>query len=234
MVLKYQNKEQKSKGRLSREVYLKAFNGLGGPLAFLLMLVPILGGNYAQFNLRNQFLDWGRCYFDPKDPESAKCKTYANQLCVFMSLAALCVVVKKYCINLPCAFQSRRIHAKMTFRILHAKLTEYLSRTPLGVILNRFSNDIDDIDNYIGPILDNALYYLFASATNVFGIFKAVPNIYLLIPITFYIIVGMMKRVRYLSAKRELMRLYAMSRSPIVGIGTSCVKGAPIIRSLGN
>lgn len=87
-----------------------------------------------------------------------------------MGFAIICVILKKYSINIPCAFQSRVIHAKMTFRILHSQLTEYLSRTPLGVILNRFSNDIDDIDNYIGPILDNGFYYLFKTGTDIYGI----------------------------------------------------------------
>ncbi len=47
-------------------------------------------------------------------------------------------------------------------------------------------------------------------------------------------IIGLFKRSRYMNAKRELLRLFAITKSPIVGLGTSCAFGAPIIRSLGN
>lgn len=144
------------------------------------------------------------------------------------------VVVKKYAVNIPCSIQSRVIHAKMIFRVLHAKLTEYLSRVSLGVILNRFSNDIDDVDNNIGTIIDGSLYYLFNTFTDIYGIIKGVSNLLMIVPITVYIIVGFVRRVKYMSAKRELLRLFAITKSPIVGIGASCAFGGPIIRSLGN
>ena len=121
----------------------------------------------------------------------------------------------------------------MVFRFLHADLAEYLSRTPLGVIMNRFSNDIDDVDSYIGPLIDGGLYYLFLSVTDVYAILKGVPTLYLLIPIIIYIAVGLRKRFVYMSAKRSIMRLFAITRSPVVGLGLSCVSGAPIIRALG-
>lgn len=122
------------------------------------------------FNLKNQYLIWGKCFFNTEDASSNNCSKPIKSMGIFMGFAIICVILKKYSINIPCAFQSRVIHAKMTFRILHSQLTEYLSRTPLGVILNRFSNDIDDIDNYIGPILDNGFYYLFKTGTDIYGI----------------------------------------------------------------
>jgi ABC-type multidrug transport system fused ATPase/permease subunit len=97
------------------------------------MLLPVHFGNKALYILKNQIIDWGKCYFNPEENLNTKdCDSFIRQISWMMAFAALCVVVKKYMINIPCAFQSRIIHAKMIFRVLHAELTEYLSRTSLG------------------------------------------------------------------------------------------------------
>ena len=210
---------------------MRTFKGLGGPLVFLLMLIPVYFGNNAQYSLRYNFLEWAKCFFQSNQED---CKSYVTQIYTFLILAIFCVVVKKYSINFPCSIQSRAIHAKMIFRFLHADLADYLSRTPLGVIINRFSNDIDDVDSYIGPLIDACLYYLFLSVTDVYTILHGVPSLYLLIPIIIYIAIGIRKRVVYMNGKRSIMRLFAITRSPVVGLGLSCVAGAPIIRSIGN
>lgn len=228
---KYIISETQEQGGLSGAVYLRTFMGLGGPLVFLVMLVPVLFGNNAQYSLRYSFLGWAKCFFESNE---GSCDSYVSDIYKFLALAVACVVAKKYSVNVPCAYQSRKIHAKMIFRFLHADLAEYLSRTPLGVIMNRFSNDIDDVDSFIGPLIDGSLYYLFLSATDVYAILHGVPSLYLLIPVTIFLVIGIRKRFVYMSAKRNVTRLFAITRSPVVGLGLSCVAGAPVIRSIGN
>ena len=228
---KYILSETQEKGGLSGGVYLRTFQGLGGFLAFGIMLVPVFFGNSAQYSLRYNFLEWAKCFFQSNEDS---CSAYVGLIYKFLALAVVCVVAKKYSVNIPCALQSRAIHARMIFRLLHADLAEYLSRTPLGVIINRFSNDIDDVDSFIGPLIDGSLYYLFLSGTDVYAILHGVPNLYLLIPVTIYIAIGLRKRFVYMSAKRHVTRLFAITRSPVVGLGLNCVAGAPIIRSIGN
>lgn len=41
---------------------------------------------------------------------------------------------------------SRLIHSKMVYRLLHAKINEFLEIVPAGRIINRFSNDIFKLD----------------------------------------------------------------------------------------
>lgn len=42
---------------------------------------------------------------------------------------------------------SRIVHAKMFHRIMHAQLHEFIDKVPFGRIINRFTSDIDIIDN---------------------------------------------------------------------------------------
>lgn len=44
---------------------------------------------------------------------------------------------------------SLKIHAKMFYRISHAKIHEFLDKVPIGRIINRFATDMDMIDTAV-------------------------------------------------------------------------------------
>ena len=124
------------------------------------------------------------------------------------------------------------MHSRMVFRVLHSSAIKFLQRTPLGVILNRFSNDINNVDNNFSNIYNNFTYYilgLFASA----GIMLAgITSVVVLIPLLLYIFVCFWISSIYMKAKREVSRLALTSKSPVIGLPISSISGGPCIRSL--
>lgn len=139
-----------------------------------------------------------------------------------------------FLIYLSFTWVSKKMHAKMVFRVLHAKVIEFLQRIPMGRFLNRFSNDIDAIDNKYGNFIVGVTIFFFLTVMNFFVFFFSTKSFWLIIPGIVYSVVGYYYRNLYMKVKREMVRLFAISKTPIVGLGTSTILGGPVIRSIGN
>ena len=61
--------------------------------------------------------------------------------------------IRAYITGATIAVAGRKIHSKMMFRVLHAKLGEFLLRVSNGQIINRFTKDIDKIDMNLQGLL---------------------------------------------------------------------------------
>ena len=120
----------------------------------------------------------------------------------------------------------------MTFRVPHSNMVNFLQRTPLGVILNRFSNDINNVDRNFSTVYIEITYYVFglfgATGILLFGI----RSYLVLIPLALYMIVASWVSNVYMKARREVSRLTLTWKSPVAGLPTSCIAGGPLIRSL--
>lgn len=121
----------------------------------------------------------------------------------------------------------------MTFHVLHAQLNEYIKRVDLGQFLNRFSNDIDKVDLSLAVTFLELVYEWPLVILDIYIIVTGAESIYLLIPCTFYIFLGFHFRNKYMKAKREVFRLSAKTKSPIVGLAVSTFNGGSQIRALG-
>lgn len=128
---------------------------------------------------------------------------------------------------------SREIHSRMSFRVIHSRVTDFLQRIPFGQLLNRFSNDIDIIDRRIPQLIGYVTIIVLVVIVDLVAVVLASGNYFFIIPCVAYIVLGVWYRTRFMRAQREVMRLYSISKSPISGWGEAMVKGAPILRTLG-
>lgn len=115
------------------------------------------------------------------------------------------------------ASSARRIHSMMFFKVLHAKLGEYLHRTSTGQIVNRFTRDMTKIDSLIGW---NVSGVTFASTMVVLDVLVIVIGSQQILVVPFcliFLIVAVRIQRRYMSLKRELTRLQGITSSPIIG-----------------
>ena len=120
----------------------------------------------------------------------------------------------------------------MVFRVLHSSVIQFLQRTPLGVILNRFSNDINKVDNNFSNVYINITYYVFGLIGAGAILFFGIRSFVVLIPLFFYILLAIWISSMYMKAKREVERLVLTSKSPVIGLPSSSISGGPLIRSL--
>ena len=109
---------------------------------------------------------------------------------------------------------------------------QFFDTVPTGRILNRFTSDLDTIDQMIpGEILEFT-WFLIKSIVVVVLICVTTPYfIVVLIPlmgIYFFI------QKIYISGARQLKRLYSISKSPIFSHFTETTNGAQTIRAFGH
>lgn len=107
---------------------------------------------------------------------------------------------------------SSTLHSMSFSKIMYATMSFY-NHNPSGRILNRFSKDLGNIDEYI-PVV---LYDVIAVALDLFGavILSAIVTPWLLIPSTILILIFYFFRVFYIETSRSVKRLE--------GIGTICI-----------
>jgi len=126
---------------------------------------------------------------------------------------------------------SNRIHRRLMESISHAKF-RFFDSTPLGQIMNRFSKDIEAIDQEIAPVAVGVVHCLASVITIVVLITVILPGF--LIPGIFisglYFLIGRF----YISSSRDLKRLESVQRSPLYQQFGETLTGMTTIRAYGD
>ncbi|TBU24051.1 ABC transporter [Dichomitus squalens] len=127
-------------------------------------------------------------------------------------------------------FASQSLHRAAITRVMYAPMS-FFETTPLGRVMNRFSKDIDTIDNMLG----DAMRMLVATLGNILG---AVILIAIVLP-WFLIAVGVVgiayvwAAIFYRASARELKRLDALLRSSLYSHFSESLSGLATIRAYG-
>ncbi|KAI9496002.1 hypothetical protein BDB00DRAFT_811355 [Zychaea mexicana] len=126
---------------------------------------------------------------------------------------------------------SRRLHEQLLDRILHAKV-RFFDTTPLGRIVNRFSSDLETIDQEVSPSLSFLLYSIVSTFCIVALITYVVPAF--VVPGTLIAVLYWLVGAYYLATSRDMKRLNSVSRSPIYVQFNESVNGVTTIRAFGS
>lgn len=125
---------------------------------------------------------------------------------------------------------SNRIFMSVLKRILRAKL-RFFDKTPQGRIMNRFSKDIEAVDQELIPFAEGVFACLVTCVSTLVLISLITPGfLFLAAVIAFlYYLVG----VFYVSASRELKRFESITKSPIHQHFSESLNGVATIRAYG-
>ncbi|RLN67554.1 hypothetical protein BBP00_00001541 [Phytophthora kernoviae] len=155
-----------------------------------------------------------------------------NSLALFVGIvvcATLLVYIRCFFYIKVCMACSTNIHFKYLQKVMAAPITTFFDVTPVGRILNRFSRDLDEVDNslsYMGLWLLLCIFQVAASM-----VVCAAVNAYMLIV---YVPVGygcwIAVRV-FQSSARELKRFDSVTRSPILNLVSETISGIETVRS---
>ena len=123
---------------------------------------------------------------------------------------------------------SRRIHKNLLQRIMHCPMS-FFESNPSGRVLNRFSSDIDTIDQTIPYQINELLVRLFSVLFSLVAISYATPwFMTVILPILMaYVVLQQF----FISTARQLQRLGSVTRSPILGHFRECISGVSSIRA---
>ncbi|CAI4045596.1 hypothetical protein SKDZ_12G0130 [Saccharomyces kudriavzevii ZP591] len=126
---------------------------------------------------------------------------------------------------------SRKIFNMILNKVLHSKI-RFFDATPTGRIMNRFSKDIEAIDQELTPYIQGAFYSLIECLSTVILITFITPqflSIAIVVSILYYF-VGYF----YMAGSRELKRFESISRSPIYQHFSETLVGVTTIRAFGD
>ncbi|CAG8509015.1 21771_t:CDS:10 [Cetraspora pellucida] len=125
---------------------------------------------------------------------------------------------------------SKKLHSGMLDKVLSATLRFY-DTTPIGRILNRFSKDMETVDQMFSPIIMFLLYSCFSTVSVIFAISIVMPQF--LIAGAFIAAMFIVIGAYYIATSRDLKRLESVSRSPIYAAFGETITGVSTIRAFG-
>ena len=127
-------------------------------------------------------------------------------------------------------FASKTIHRKTITTVMHAPMS-FFETTPLGRIINRFSKDIDTVDNTVS----DSLRMLLMTLANVIGSFVLIAIIipWFLVAVAVILVVYYAFALYYRASARELKRLDAILRSSLYAHFSESLTGLATIRAYG-
>ena len=125
---------------------------------------------------------------------------------------------------------SRVLHELMLHNVLRSPMS-FFDTTPIGRILNRFSRDIETIDNILPSLIRSWINTIFSVVSTIVVISYSTP-IFLVVIIPLGILYYFIQRF-YIPTSRQLKRIESTTRSPIYVHFSETVAGVSTIRAFG-
>nr|POE56764.1 atp-dependent bile acid permease [Quercus suber] len=126
---------------------------------------------------------------------------------------------------------SKRIHRQLMESVAHARF-RFFDGTPLGQMMNRFSKDIEAVDQEIAPVAVGVVHCL-ASIITIVVLISAITPGFLIAAIFITILYFLIGRF-YISSSRDLKRLESVQRSPLYQQFGETLSGMTTIRAYGD
>ncbi|XP_059509838.1 ATP-binding cassette sub-family C member 3 [Stegostoma tigrinum] len=198
-------------------VSLSLFNILRFPLNMLPQVISgVVQATVSLKRLQN-FLSHDE--LDPTSVERQKTATGFLSYIESQLLFALC------CIRASCF-----LHARLLNQTLRCP-AHYFELTPVGRILNRFSQDMETIDDRIPACVEDLLLCFFDVLSTVLVLAYSIP-LSLLPSVPIACLYFSLQRF-YVATSRQLKRLESVSRSPIYSHFSETITGSSVIRAYG-
>ena len=215
--------EERAVGRVDRKVWMSYFKAAGGT-AFV---VGLAGSLFFSQIMRvgNDF--WLVIWTNDSVPQLSQGQ-YIGIFWGWTVGQSLAIYLVGVFFAIAGTTASRKLHEAALSRVVHAPVN-FFDTTPLGRIINRFSKDMDGIDNSL------------AEAFRMFALTLAngVSTFILIIYVTPFFAVALVPiglvyyyvQAIYRSTSRELKRLDSISRSPFYAHFGETLTGLPTIRA---
>ncbi|KAF5382133.1 hypothetical protein D9615_004305 [Tricholomella constricta] len=127
-------------------------------------------------------------------------------------------------------FASQSLHKAAIDRVMHAPMS-FFETTPLGRIMNRFSKDIDTIDNLLG----DSLRMFAGTSSSIIGAIILISIVlpWFLIGVACIVVLYLYAAAFYRASAREMKRLDAVLRSSLYSHFSESLSGLATIRAYG-
>ncbi|KAI5957975.1 BPT1 [Candida theae] len=134
------------------------------------------------------------------------------------------LVIWGYCIVKGAAY----FHNKMANSVLHSPMS-FFDTTPVGRILNRFTEDIGKIDMHLPWMLIGFITTVLNGLVTFGVIFYSLPGMFIVIAALLFVYNYF--RVRFIPTARELKRLESVAKSPVLATIQESINGVETIKA---
>ncbi|KAH6611446.1 atp-dependent bile acid permease [Trichoderma cornu-damae] len=156
---------------------------------------------------------------------------YLSGLAVIGVLGAVAALTRDIWIFFGSLTASRRIHDRLILSVTRAKF-KFFDVTPLGQLMNRFSKDLEAVDQDIAPTAIGVMTCALSLIVTIVLIAFITPGFLIaafFIAVLFYVVAAF-----YLRASRDLKRLESVQRSPLFQQFGETLSGMTTIRAYGD
>uniref|UniRef100_H3G9K9 Uncharacterized protein n=1 Tax=Phytophthora ramorum TaxID=164328 RepID=H3G9K9_PHYRM len=224
-------KEDRVKGKVTGYIY-KTYLDETGISAFVVALIVVSGYSVSQGLL--VLVNWWQAYWADSIPQQGLDSSYSATwfglwYFGFIAFGAIATVCRSVIVMLLLLRSSKNLHDELFRRVLAAPVNTYFDVTPVGRILNRFSNDLDQMDSLLPQQWQNFVqnvslsvggFIVCALASYWIGL-SYVPVVVALVVTGFY----------FKKTSREVKRLEGISRSPVYNLLGETLNGVQTIRA---
>ncbi|KAI9266436.1 P-loop containing nucleoside triphosphate hydrolase protein [Phascolomyces articulosus] len=169
-------------------------------------------GSMIPFGAHHSYNSGSLASYDETNNGSSNVANYLGIYFLLGLLALVMTTLRSLILFTGSLRASRRIHQQLLDSVLRAKV-RFFDTTPMGRIINRFSTDLETIDQALAPSMSSLLYACMAASCVVILISTIIPIF--LIPGSIIAVLFWVIGSYYLKSSREMKRLNSVSRSPI-------------------
>lgn len=126
---------------------------------------------------------------------------------------------------------SRRVHERLIQKVTHAKF-RFFDQTPLGQLMNRFSKDIESVDQEVAPVAIGVVHCA-ASIITIVVLISIITPAFLVAASVISVLYFLIGRF-YINSSRDLKRLESVHRSPLYQQFGETLSGMTTIRAYGD
>lgn len=216
--------EERTTGSLSPRMLWQFINAAGGPL-----VVIVLGALFVLSQGSVVVTDWWlSAWTGGQFNSSLNAGSYFGIYVGILAIAFVLIIVREMIFHLSQVLMGKRLHEKMLRKVIRAP-TSFFDTTPIGRVINRFSKDVEAMDQQLGMMLGQFLQLLMVT-TGIFTLF-IVAMYWMSIPIAILSAICLVLHKIFSSSFRELKRLDAITRSPVYSLATETLVGLSTIRA---
>lgn len=201
----------------------------GGSISFVILLVTAVVNTSIEYFCMSKL--YGLIEEVNQDPQAQV--TDKLKLLYIYYLAPLgLVLVREIVIFWRAVAISRRVHHRMMFSTLFGDLLGFHERVKSARLINRFSNDIEHVDHEIGFEVSELLLHSGHLITDI-AIGVLTIGWWVLILFAFYYILVVCYQHRYVRLKKDLRRLEALSKTPVLNLTQELLNGQLVFKAFG-
>ena len=225
---KITSEEDREEGSVKMSIYYKYIKYNGGIIFLVLLLLIMLLWQAAKGGSDLWLAYWS----EPTNQQS----TSKNKKWIFFSIysslgisSILFIFFRLYLQVNGIIRLLRSLHTDMITNLLKAPINLFHDTVPRGQIYNRLSKDLDQVQStidIIGILLTDLLSVVGAL------VLCSIYDLYSLIFLPFMLIVGFLITSFALTGSRQLSRMSAIAKSPLLNIATETIPGSVSILSL--